>query len=204
MTRKAGRGAFGTRRIVPQGSTFTFMARSFLVLHGWQNHRPVGHWHRWLVEQLRERGELAVYPQLPDPDFPDLDTWLGVVHQEWELLPAGERVVVAHSLGVSTWVHAVHRFGVRADRTLLVAPPGPTALLEHAAMNSWLQMPDGVDGSDWDLVCSDADPFCVEGTATWFGGRYRCRIHEIAGAGHLTPDDGYGPWPWALDWCLGS
>jgi predicted alpha/beta hydrolase family esterase len=180
------------------------MTRSFLVLHGWQNHRPEGHWHRWLVGELRARGELAIYPQLPDPDLPDLDTWLGIVEQEFALLPPGERVVVAHSLGVSTWVHAVDRFGLAADRTLLVAPPGPSALQEHAAMNAWAPMPDDVDGRDWLLVCSDQDPYCVEGTAAWFAGAYGCAVHEIAGAGHLAMDDGYGPWPWALDWCLAT
>jgi predicted alpha/beta hydrolase family esterase len=179
------------------------MARSFLVLHGWENHRPNGHWQRWLVTELRARGELAVYPQLPNPDQPDLDEWLGAVLAEWELLPEGERVVVAHSLGASTWIHAVDRYGVAADRTLLVAPPGPSALIEHAPISAWSPMPDDLDGSSWTLACSDNDPFCVEGTATWAGGAYACEVHEISGAGHLAMDDGYGPWPWALDWCLG-
>jgi predicted alpha/beta hydrolase family esterase len=178
------------------------MARSFLVLHGWQNHRPEGHWHRWLVEQLRAQGEQVVYPQLPDADRPDLDEWLAIVAQEWELLPDGERIVVAHSLGVPTWLHAMDRFGVAADRTLLVAPPGPTFITDNAEISAWHPLPADLAGSTWQLACSDNDPCCVEGTAVWFGGLYGCAVHEIAGAGHLSLDDGYGAWPWALDWCL--
>lgn len=178
------------------------MARSFLVLHGWQNHRPEGHWHRWLVEQLRARGEQVVYPQLPDADRPDLDAWLAIVEQEWGLLPEGERVVVAHSLGVPTWLHAMDRFGLAAHRALLVAPPGPTYMTDNAPISAWHPLTADLDGSTWLLACSDNDPCCVEGTAVWFGGLYGCAVHEIAGAGHLSLDDGYGPWPWVLDWCL--
>ena len=29
------------------------MARRFLLLHGWQNHRPQQHWQWWLADQLR-------------------------------------------------------------------------------------------------------------------------------------------------------
>jgi predicted alpha/beta hydrolase family esterase len=175
------------------------MARSFLVLHGWQNHRPAQHWHHWLVRALRERGLLAVYPQLPDSDTPDLETWLDVVRAEWDLLPDGERVVVAHSLGASTWIHAVDRWGLHADRTLLVAPPGPRALDEHEPMNAWSPMPADVDGSSWLLVHSDADDYCAPDEHAWLADRYGCGVHVIEGAGHLTPDDGYGPWPWILD-----
>ena len=31
--------------------------RRFLVLHGWQNHRPAGHWQWLLAEALRAGGE---------------------------------------------------------------------------------------------------------------------------------------------------
>ena len=47
--------------------------RAFLILHGWQNHRPPAHWQFWLAERLRQRGELVLYPQLPAPDEPVLD-----------------------------------------------------------------------------------------------------------------------------------
>jgi predicted alpha/beta hydrolase family esterase len=178
------------------------MTTSYLVLHGWQNHRPEGHWHRWLTESLRAQGQLVAYPQLPDADDPALDAWLDVISQEFAMLPAGERVVVAHSLGVIAWVHAVARHGLMAGRTLLVAPPGPTFMAQNPEISGFAPVPAGIDGSSWDLVCSDSDPCCVEGTAEWFDGLYGCRVHEIAGAGHLGLDDGYGSWPAALNWCL--
>ena len=47
--------------------------RRFLVLHGYTNRRPEGHWQRRLTVALRDAGEQVVYPALPDPDAPRLD-----------------------------------------------------------------------------------------------------------------------------------
>ena len=47
--------------------------RAFLILHGWQNHRPKDHWQHWLADRLGELGHQVTYPQLPDPDDPDLE-----------------------------------------------------------------------------------------------------------------------------------
>jgi hypothetical protein len=54
----------------------TPIERGFLLLHGWQNHRPAGHWQHWLAGQLTALGYEVAYPQLPDPDHPDLERWL--------------------------------------------------------------------------------------------------------------------------------
>jgi hypothetical protein len=37
--------------------TATGPSRRFLVLHGWENHRPRDHWQWQLVETLRASGE---------------------------------------------------------------------------------------------------------------------------------------------------
>ena len=46
------------------------MARRFLVLHGWENHRPTDHWQYWLTERLRQRGE-----RRPELVCTDADPW---------------------------------------------------------------------------------------------------------------------------------
>ena len=50
--------------------------RAFLILHGWQNHRPAAHWQHWLADRLTDLGHEVAYPQLPEPDDPDLERWL--------------------------------------------------------------------------------------------------------------------------------
>jgi len=37
-----------------------------LLLHGWQNHRPAGHWQHQLADDLTADGVDVSYPALPD------------------------------------------------------------------------------------------------------------------------------------------
>lgn len=182
------------------------MSRAFLVLHGYTNRRPVGHWQRRLVEALRADGELAVYPALPDTDDPRLDDWLEAVRTELELLPSGaERVVVAHSLGAITWLHLAQRGEVQppVDRVLLVAPPGPSGLASE--LPRFVLPP--LDGAavraaarDTLVVGSDADPWCPEGVAETYAVPLGLRSALVPGAQHFALDEGWGPWPEVIAW----
>ena len=50
------------------------------------------------------------------------------------------------------------------------------------------------------LVGSDDDPYAGpeehEEAATALG----IELHRLSGAGHVNPDAGFGPWPFALEW----
>jgi predicted alpha/beta hydrolase family esterase len=56
---------------------------------------------------------------------------------------------------------------------------------------------DGVE-----LVCTDADPWCPEGAAGRYGRALGLPVHVVEGAGHLSLDEGYGPWPAVRRWAL--
>jgi hypothetical protein len=186
------------------------VSRRFLVLHGWENHRPPEHWEWLLVDALRERGEQVLYPQLPSPDLPVLDDWLEVFAGEWRQLGRRERVVVAHSLGCLLWLHAAARGLVDpvADRVLLVAPPSPAVTAGIPAIAGFVAPEDpasvwAASRADVRLVCSDADPYSTEGTAKdVYGDPLGLDTEVLPGTGHLTIDDGFGAWPAVLDWCL--
>jgi predicted alpha/beta hydrolase family esterase len=182
--------------------------RRFVIVHGWQNRRPEGHWQHWLADELRDGGEQVLYPQLPDPDEPALDEWLAVLRAELRMARGGERVVIAHSLGCLLWLrHAeTAQRDELVDRVLLVCPPGPSTLPPELA-------PFYADPFDAaavkrsarsvELVCTDADPWCPEGAAVLYGHALGLPVHVVPGAGHLSLDEGYGAWPaverWALD-----
>ncbi|MGH7640114.1 MAG: RBBP9/YdeN family alpha/beta hydrolase [Candidatus Dormibacteria bacterium] len=183
-----------------------------MLLHGYGNHRPRGHWQWWLAEQLRRRDEQVLYPQLPDPDRPDPAAWLQVLADEYEQLGPGERIVVCHSLACALWYLAAASgtavLARPAGRVLLVAPAGrrdlaqlglagfaPTPWRAHVLASS--------SSKRIKLVASDNDPNCSAGTAAALYGRpLGLDAETIPGAGHLTTDDGYGPWPEVLGWCL--
>ena len=186
-----------------------FRQRRFLVLHGFTNRRWVGHWQRLLTSALRDEGEQVVYPQLPDPDSPDVEAWLDVLTTELDLLgdPAEvERVVVAHSLGATLWLHACAR-GLEApvERVLLVSPPGPSALAEEIPAFSPLPPLSSAQVSAaarrTQLVWSGDDGWCDEGVENVYGDPLGIPVTVLPGTGHLSLGDGFGPWPEVIAWC---
>jgi hypothetical protein len=152
----------------------------------------------------------VLYPQLPEPDQPDLEAWLRALQADYDQLGIGERVVICHSLGCVLWYQAALRrlLPVPADRVLLVAPPGPSVMagpdLRGFDPGAWrADVLTGSSHRNIRLVASDDDPFCLEGpAAVVFGTPLGLDAETLHGAGHLSVADGYGPWPAALEWCL--
>lgn len=180
------------------------MARTFLILHGWTNRRPPGHWQFELARELEALGEDVAYPQLPNTDTPEKNEWLATLSDVWDKIPTqNEKIVIAHSLGTTLWLHAVAELNLHAERVLLVAPAGPSFLAAEQ-LPGFGPLPDGIDGSSWRLVCSDADPVCIEGAGEYFGAKYGCDVDQIVGARHFALSDGYGAWPSVLAWALDS
>jgi uncharacterized protein len=183
-------------------------SRRILLLHGWQNRRPSGHWQFWLAERLRSQGEQVLYPPLPNPDNPRLDEWLEVLTCELAQLGDGERVVICHSLSCLLWAHAAARLGaqVRVDRLLWTAPPGTSAFPPSLASFSPRDLDaDAVRASAplRQLVCGDDDPYCPERAERLYGPLgFETRV--LPGAAHLDPDAGFGPWPEAERWARGD
>jgi serine hydrolase len=182
--------------------------RSFLLLHGWQNYRPTGHWQHWLATQLTGLGCQVDYPQLPDPDHPDPRRWLAELHTRIAALPGQERTVICHSLACLLWLHAVARntMPVLVDRVLLVAPPSPAVVQRHAEIAAFTPPPvttAQLSAAKYTrIVSSDNDPYCPEGAAASYGEPLSLPVDTLNGGAHLDLDAGYGPWPSLLDWCL--
>ncbi|MET9729158.1 alpha/beta hydrolase [Streptomyces sp. NPDC006458] len=94
--------------------------------------------------------------------------------------------------------------GVGVDRVLLVAPPSRSFVVrqpeiaEFALPDLDLALP-----SPTRFVAGDDDPCCPEGARAEYAEPLRSPVDILPGAGHLSVDDGYGPWPAVLEWCLG-
>jgi uncharacterized protein len=182
------------------------VSRRYLVLHGWRSHRPREHWHWWLTEELRRRGEQVLYPQLPASDTPTLDDWLELLRAELMQLGDGERILVAHSMSCQLWLHAARHLTAeeRVDRALLVAAPDPAELAKHAEVTDFgIMRPDPVAVAQaavtTRMVCSTDDPWTPHGPPYTDLG---LPVDLIDGGGHLNPDSGYNAWPAMLQWCL--
>jgi uncharacterized protein len=183
-------------------------ARHFFILHGWQG-SDAPHWQSGLATELRGLGHCVTFPDLPQRDAPRCDDWLTALHaHRAELAP--HTTVICHSLGCALWMHYCALRAPQVARVLLVAPPGTAALTQYASdMQGFLPLP--TDGAalkaagDTQLVCTAGDPFCSETAAALYGTPLGLTTTELpAELGHLNPTAGLGPWPQALQWCLGQ
>lgn len=183
------------------------MDDAFLILHGIENHRPPGHWQHWLAGELREAGCRVLYPGLPDPDAPSLTAWQASLHDHLDELADDRRIVICHSLACSLWFSAARTLKTpqRAHRLMLVSPPAPDCLPPSAAAFHTPFDPAAVAASALDelaIACSDGDPYNPGGAQAMYGDPLGVRATVVHGGGHITPDDGYGPWPFIKTWCL--
>ena len=182
---------------------------SVLILHGWQNFRPPGHWQQVLADDLIVAGLDVRYPELPDPNDPDRAVWRALVEREIAGLTGSHRLVIAHSL--ATWVVLdllVAAGGLDVERILLAAPVTRDVLAANPPIAAF---DPGLDDApirsamtsqgDVHLVCSDDDPYWPGGAARW-ASDIGATVHPLNGQGHLALADGYGRWDSVRSWVL--
>ncbi|GIW44250.1 MAG: alpha/beta hydrolase [Candidatus Binatia bacterium] len=175
-----------------------------VIVHGYDGSGP-GHWQRWLHAQLRERGVGVEFPELPDPQWPQCDRWVGELREIVTRAPSPV-VFAAHSLGCWAVDHLLARHGSEGiAAALLVAPPSPYLLFEP--VQSFFPAPQSA--AAWQplranslLVASDNDPYIDPGEAVNIAHRIGIAARILPGAGHINIESGFGPWPFALEWVL--
>lgn len=185
--------------------------KKILLLHGWTNRRPEGHWMRLAAAKLRSQGHQVWYPQFPSPETPDPLEWQELLRQESDMMDEvpGEKICVAHSLGTTNWLFGALNdlFKNPFDRVLLVAPPDPemtanadgitgepldlsNPLLAHQA-KKWTE--------DLTVIASDNDKWLPRGISIY---KPALQIEPVifSGAGHFSLDDGWGSWAGLIKW----
>lgn len=183
-----------------------------LIIHGWGNERPIGHWHRRLATALRQQGHLVAYPQLPDTQLPELSKWLEVITKELEILAevnSDELVVICHSLGCLTWINLATLGLAPTDvnRVLLVAPAdselcGQVPSFQIDVKDPKVKKAVTNSAKVTLIVGSDNDPWTPKGLAETFSKPLDLPTITIKGAGHLSLDDdpSWGKWQGVIDW----
>ena len=185
--------------------------KKVLLLHGWTNKRPEGHWLRLTAAELRARGHQVWYPQFPNPDRPNPTDWQELLRQESNMMdeaPGDAKIAIAHSLGTTNWLHAAltDLFNKPFDRVLLVAPPDPEMKIDLEPATEPLNLSNPLlapQAQKWagelTVIASNNDRWLPRGVGIY---EKALQVKPIIfeNAGHFSLDDGWGPWPGLISW----
>ncbi len=150
------------------------------------------HWQtRWVMHFKTGR-----WVNEADWNTPDRSAWTGALR---EIVFEATRpvVLVGHSMGVATIVHAAQSLdATRVRGAFLVAYADVT-------QNNWIPgaaeefapMPRDPLPFPSLLVASRTDPYCEFEVADDLGAAWGALLVDAGDAGHLNSESGYGPWP---------
>jgi predicted alpha/beta hydrolase family esterase len=161
-----------------------------LFVPGFKNSGP-DHW------QTRWQDKLSTGQRVEQAE------WTKPVREDWtEALIAAvgrsERpvVLVAHSLGVPTVIHAIGGFRKPVKGAFFVAPPDvANESIRPRHLMTFGPYPRDPLPFPSITVASRNDPFCAFDVAEDIAGAWGSLFIDAGEAGHLDPESGYGPWP---------
>jgi len=107
-------------------------------------------------------------------------------------------VLIAHSLGVITALHAAPRIGDKIAGAFLVAPPSDSVMLELPIDPAFAPAPRRPLPFPAVLVGSSDDPYADLLFPRDLAGDIGARFVDAGAAGHINNDSGHGPWPEGL------
>ena len=162
-----------------------------LIVPGWTNSGP-DHWQtRW-----QARLKTARRVDQDDWDKPDLQRWT-----ERLVVAVGKAtkpvMLVAHSCGVATVVHAAGRFPEnRVVGGFLVAPASESATASIPGIDpTFTPFPRDPLPFPSLLVSSRDDPHCDYDEAGEMALDWGSTFVDAGSAGHINTASGHGPWP---------
>ncbi|MBB6466544.1 hypothetical protein HNQ96_002409 [Aminobacter lissarensis] len=161
-----------------------------IIVPGYTNSGP-SHWQSRWEEKLSTARRV------------EQDEWSKPVREDWTAkviaaVNAAERpvVLVAHSLGIPTAIHAITGFKKHVAGGFFVAPPdvsNPAIRPKH--LMTFGPYPRDPLPFPSVVVASSNDPYCSLDVAEDIAAAWGSLFVEAGEAGHINADSGFGPWP---------
>jgi len=161
-----------------------------LMVPGYTNSGPE-HW------QTRWQSRLSTARRVEQAE------WSKPVREEWaakvaEAVNEAERpvVLIAHSLGIPTVIHALPEFRKTVGGAFFVAPPdvaNPAIRPKH--LRSFGPYPREPLPFPSITIASRNDPYCAFEVAEDIAAAWGSLFIDAGEAGHINSESGYGPWP---------
>lgn len=161
-----------------------------LIVPGYTNSGPE-HW------QTRWEAKLSTARRVEQAE------WSKPVREDWtarvvDAVNKAERpaVIVAHSLGIPTVIHAIPEFRTKVAGAFLVAPPdvsNPAIRPKH--LMTFGPYPRDPLPFPSVVIASRNDPYSAFDVAEDTAAAWGSLFIDAGEAGHINSDSGFGPWP---------
>ncbi|OKL44031.1 RBBP9/YdeN family alpha/beta hydrolase [Pseudovibrio exalbescens] len=164
-----------------------------LFVAGWKGSGP-NHW------QSRWQAKLSTARRVEQKDWenPKLDDWVEQLVRDVERA-SKPVVLVAHSLGVATVVHAAPRMQHWVKGAYLVACPDvDDSSRVPESLRDFGPLPTSPLPFKAQLTASRSDPYCSWDRAQQLAGHWGILLQDAGESGHLNEESGQGPWPEGL------
>lgn len=162
-----------------------------LIVPGLGNSGP-DHW------QSRWQSRLPTARRVEQRDWnqPNRDAWVSALGLA---VSTARRpvVLVAHSLGVATVVHAAPYVGRQVAAAFMVGLPDVDKL-EMPELTSFAGLSTDPLPFPSMLIASRNDPYCAFDRADEFAAAWGSDFVDAGFSGHINGDSGHGPWPEGL------
>jgi len=151
-----------------------------------------GHWQRRWLEKM----PTAQWVEQENWETPERGSW-GESLLRAVMMATRPVVLVGHSLGVHTIVHASARLAdTKVRGAFLVSPPDLEGInAGDRRMAGFTPLPTAPFSFPSMLVASANDPACSIERAGDLANFWGSDFHDAGNAGHINADSGHGPWP---------
>lgn len=172
--------------------------KKVLILHGWGG-SDEPHWQWWLEQELKKLDYEVSFPNLPNRDKPELETWLKFLKDEFDRFKPD--YVVCHSLANILWFHFVDRFDIKQiDKLMLVAP---VKAIDELASFFPHPIPKNLCAKEMIMAGSTNDPYISLEETIELAAKLNIGCKILEDAGHINSESGFGPLDCSRDWLLG-
>jgi len=177
--------------------------KKIYIIHGWEGDSR-GDWIPWAKNAFEEIGHSVVVPDMPDTKHPKIVPW--VMKLRMLAVEAGEEsVFIGHSIGCQTIMRFLEAHDRKVGGAIFVAGWFNLINLEgivaQGVADQWMNAPLNFEKIKSNLpksvaVLGNNDTWVpCEETKKDFEEKLGTKVIVLDGAGHMTGDDGFGPFP---------
>lgn len=186
------------------------MTRIFLI-HGWGGNPNID-WLPWAKKVLEDKGYEVVLPEMPNPDYPKIDSWTNKLREVVGNVRSDD-IFIGHSIGYQ----AIERYlqtlsaDTKLDKVILIAPwivltrkTFEEMEENEEVVKSWYEEPIDYEKiknmAKWTAVFSDDDPFVdYEDNYKVYRDKLGAKIIVKNNQGHFAGEQGITEIPFILD-----